>query len=199
MSLMSARSVNRLLEEIGKALGALPGVFSTVQWGGRAYKLPGPGGNRNKPKLLAHVWMTKAGDAVGVDFKLAKERAVEVVDQHDWIRPHSFRTLAPSGWVSAKIRTAKQAASLKRLLGESRSLYGKTAEPDPVPARDDPGAGASPGASPIARKIDAVMRQAAAEGWKPRGMDDFDATSSRARTGGRSNRGPHAKARSRKG
>ena len=43
-----------LLAEVAKVLNALPGVFSTPQWGGRAYKLP-RGGNSGKPKLLAHV------------------------------------------------------------------------------------------------------------------------------------------------
>src|SRR5688572_30491941 len=85
----TTRSITQIQEQIASALGKLPGVFSTVQWGGRAYKLPSPNGNRKKPKLLAHVYMDKSGKALFVDFKLEREHARQVVDECDWIKPHS--------------------------------------------------------------------------------------------------------------
>ena len=42
---MSTR-LARHMGEIGSLLNDLPNVFSTPQWGGRAYKLPGPNGRR---------------------------------------------------------------------------------------------------------------------------------------------------------
>jgi hypothetical protein len=72
------RKITEIQDLIAAALNALPGVFSTVQWGGRAYKV-GP----RKPKafkLLAHVYLTRDEDAVCVDFKLPKQRAASVVN-----------------------------------------------------------------------------------------------------------------------
>ena len=144
-------------DELTAALQALPGVFSTPQWGGRAWKLPGPGGSRRKPKLLAHLVASE--EAIGVSFKLERHRARDVVERHEWIEPHAFRTLAPSGWLSARVRTKRQAAILAKLLAESRTLYGgaqETAAPRRGSASD-----------PVARRVDQVMEQARARGWTP--------------------------------
>ena len=137
-------------ESIAAALNAMPGVFSTVQWGGRAYKLPGPNGSKRKPKLLAHVCITKAGDALSVDFKLERDRAKKVIAAHDWIERHHFRTLAPSGWVSATVKNTTQAKALTNLLVESRAMY--PIESSPKRAKAEP-------TGDIARHIDSVMRQ----------------------------------------
>jgi hypothetical protein len=138
-----------LQDSVAKSLNSMPGVFSTVQWGGRAYKMPRPGGSKRKPKLLTHVCITRAGDALSVDFKLERDRAKKVVAAHDWIEPHPFRTLAPSGWVSATVKTKTQAKALIKLLGESRALY--PIEPSPKRAKPEP-------TGDIARRIDFVMR-----------------------------------------
>ena len=158
---MSTR-IATLLESLSSTLNALPGVFSTAQWGGRAYKLPGPGGNRKRPKLVAFIATTRAGDAVTVSFKLERERAADVVERYAWIEPHSFRTLAPSGWVTAVLTTKRQAGTLKKLLAEARTLL-----PAAEPVEDEP-AGPARGrsADPVARRIDRVMRDAAADGWE---------------------------------
>lgn len=181
MMIMARSNIADIQASISRTLNALPGVFSTVQWGGRAYKLPGPGGNMKKPRLLAHVWLTKSGDAVGVDFKLEKSRADAVVEQYIWIERHSFRTLAPSGWVTARISANSQCKVVEQLLRESRSLY---------PAGDgDRDAGSHAGSqtaarnrkretgaaiSAVDRRIDAVLREKKAQGWKPAQADDFD-------------------------
>ncbi len=145
-----------LLGEIGAVLNGLPGVFSTVQWGGRAYKVPGPSG-RSKAKLLAFVSTDGTGADVFVSFKLKPPRAREVVDRHDWIEPHSFRTLAPSGWLTARVRTRRQLAILTDLLHESRALYAPAAETEPKPTRHDD----------AARHIDQVMTNLRVSGWSP--------------------------------
>jgi hypothetical protein len=155
------------MESLGTTLSALPGVFSTVQWGGRAYKLPGPGGNRKKPKLVAHVHPTRDGTGVSVSFKLEKQRAADVVERHAWIEPHSFRTLAPSGWVTAVLTTKRQAKAVEKLLVEARSLLPTTqGEPAPTPMSH------GTASDPVARRIDRIMRDAVADGWKTRD-DDF--------------------------
>ena len=56
----------RLLEDLGAVLNALGGVFSTPQWGGRAYKLPRRGGARERPRLVAFVGPSRDGRAVTV-------------------------------------------------------------------------------------------------------------------------------------
>ena len=155
--------INDIQARVSSILNGLGGVFSTPQWGGRAYKLPGPGGSRSKPKLLAHVTTSREGDAVTASFKLEKARAVEVVERYRWIEPHSFRTLAPAGWVTARVTTRRQVTTLAKLLPESRALYG-AAEPKP---------GRTGTADPAVGRIDRVMRAARAEGWSPPVDDDF--------------------------
>jgi hypothetical protein len=167
---MAARPLNgRLLEDLGTVLNAMPGVFSTPQWGGRAYKLPGSGGHRAKrPRLVAFVAPTGDGRAVTVSFKLEPRRAADVIEEHDWIEPHSFRTLAPSGWVTAILTTKRQAAALRRLLLESHALHAPPEPPPPPPApprASAPSAAADGGRG--ASRIDAVMADARARGWSP--------------------------------
>ena len=162
------KRVQAILHDLSRRLNSLPGVFSTPQWGGRAYKVPGPNGNPKKPKLVAFVAMNKARDAIGVQFKLTRPRAEQVVDDHDWIRPHSFRTLAPAGWVSAKVTGKRQLTVLAKLLAESRALYPTVPKTQANPKER------SAGSDAVSRRIDHVMREMQAEGWRPRGDDDFD-------------------------
>ena len=157
---MPAR-LDEVRQDLMAALAALRGVFSTPQWGGRAWKLPGPGGNRKKPKLVAFVAPAGEGGAVAVSFKLARSRAQEVVKRHKWVSPHSFRTLAPSGWVTAEVSTKRQATALKKLLAESRALHGDAEAPTEAPRTG--------GADPLARRLDDVMAQARKRGWTPGG------------------------------
>ena len=162
------KRVQAILRDLTRRLNSLPGVFSTPQWGGRAYKVLGPNGNPNKPKLVAFVAMNKARDAIGVQFKLTRPRAEQVIDDHDWIRPHSFRTLAPAGWVSAKVTGKRQLTVLAKLLAESRALYPTVPKTQANPKER------STGSDDVSRRIDHVMREMQAEGWRPRGEDDFD-------------------------
>ncbi len=162
---MPARTAD-LLEHLGRALGALPGVFSTPQWGGRAWKLPGPGGNRRKPRLVAFVGCTREG-AVAVSFKLAPGRAADVVARNAWVRPHDFRTLAPSGWLTARVTTARQASSLVKLLQECRRLHGD--EPEQTAEK-----AATRGGPPAASHLDRVMGAMRERGWSPPQRDGFD-------------------------
>lgn len=160
--------VQAILRDLSRRLNSLPGVFSTPQWGGRAYKVPGPNGNPKKPKLVAFVALNKARDAIGVQFKLTRSRAEQVVDDYDWISPHSFRTLAPAGWVSAKVTGKRQLTVLAKLLAESRALYPTVPKTQANPKEQRAGSDA------ISRRIDQVMHEMKAEGWHPRGDDDFD-------------------------
>ncbi|MHC5008066.1 MAG: luciferase domain-containing protein [Planctomycetota bacterium] len=145
-----------LLAELAELLNDLPGVFSTPQWGGRAYKVPQRGAG--KPKLLAHVSPVDGADGVTVSFKLPPPEAATQVERHDWIAPHSFRTLAPSGWVTAHVRTKRQLATLRKLLRESHGLHGVVTADDPGPRQE--------GGDDSAR-IDRVLGEAANEGWSP--------------------------------
>ena len=161
---MSKRIIE-IQESVASGLNGLPGVFSTVQRGGRAYKV----GDSRKFKLLSHVCLSDAGDAVYVGFKLTKDRAREVVDQHDWITPHSFRTLAGSGWVAAEVRTKSQCKVIAKLLAESRALYPVHETVKPRKGKrgvnDDDG---------VVQRIGAVLRERKAAGWSPNHADGFD-------------------------
>ena len=49
---MAKIPVEAILESLAAALNAMPDVFSTPQWGGRAYKLPGPGSRGTKKPVI---------------------------------------------------------------------------------------------------------------------------------------------------
>ncbi len=169
---LATRRSKTLFEEVGTLLSGLPGVFSTAQWGGRAYKLPGPGGARSRPKLVAHACCAEtsgkgAAGRVTVSFKLPPDRAGAAVQRHDWIAPHSFRTLAPAGWVTATVSRRRQLATLGRLLRESRQLYGDANRAAEEPARK------KRRRDRVAGHIDQVMRRARAKGWSPPEGEDF--------------------------
>ena len=127
------KRVQAILRDLSRRPDSLPGVFSTPQRGGRAYQVPEPNGNPKKPKLVAFVAMNKARDAIGVQFKLTRPRAEQVIYDHDWISPHSFRTLAPAGWVRAKVTGKRQLTVLTKLLTESRALYPTVQETQAAP------------------------------------------------------------------
>jgi predicted DNA-binding protein (MmcQ/YjbR family) len=151
-----ASRTQMLLAELAALLNSLPGVFSTPQWGGRAYKVPR--GTSGKPKLLAHVTPVDREDAVTVSFKLQPPEAADQVERHDWITPHSFRTLAPSGWVTARVSTKRHVATLRKLLRESHGLHGVVTASDPGPKQ----AGGDDSA-----RIDRVLGEAKDGGWTP--------------------------------
>jgi hypothetical protein len=164
-----ALRIESILDAVARHLNGLEGVYSTVQWGGRAYKLPGAGNTRRKPRLLAFVYCTRDRAAVGVDFKLEPERAAAVVERHAWLERHNFKTLAPCGWVSAMVSSRRQVGPLCRLLSESRALYtagGDAAVPHDRP-EDRRGRRPSRAADPVAQRIDRVMKEARAGGWAP--------------------------------
>jgi hypothetical protein len=162
--------IGRLLSDVSGIFNGMPAVFSTPQWGGRAYKLPGRDGDRGKPRLLAHITMRRAADAVNVDFKLPPDRAAAEIDRLQWLSPHSFRTLAPAGWVTATLSDRRRVRSLARLLAESRALHGETETLQPSAphaveacvARSDEST-----SDGVARRINRVMREANVDGWTP--------------------------------
>ncbi len=165
------KRIGAILEDLAVTLSGLSGVFSTPQWGGRAYKLPGPNGNLKKPKLLAFVVLSKDQASISVAFKLSRQRSVEVVERNDWIEPHSFRTLAPAGWVSANITNKRQVATLRKMLSESRELYPAVEVEVKAATKKRTKAAMSDGTS---FQIDKVMNALAAEGWRPMDDDGFD-------------------------
>ena len=164
---MNAR-IKEIQEKISSALNKLPDVFSTVQWGGRAYKVQLPAPGRRNFKLLAHLWVSDEEDAVGIAFKLERKRAQDVVEQFDWIEPHSFRTLAPAGWVTARVTTKSQCAALIKLLGESRTQYPVNSD---KPMRRGK---RRPEVDVVSRRIEVVVREKMRAGWSPNQDDDFD-------------------------
>lgn len=178
-----------ILERVDAVLSVLPGVFSTAQWGGRAYKLPGPGGSLKRPKLVAFVVVLKDNACVEVSFKLSKERAAAVVKGSDFIRPNSFSSLGKAGWLEARLTRVRQVAVLRRLLVECRAMYGGQDQAvdhaacgpaNPIQGRRETSRapGRSPTtvspANPVAARIARVAEAARHElGWSPAGRDDF--------------------------
>lgn len=165
------KRIGAILEDLAVTLSGLSGVFSTPQWGGRAYKLPGPNGNLKKPKLLAHVVLSKDQASISIAFKLSRQRSVDVVDKYDWIEPHSFRTLAPAGWVIATVTNKKHLAILKKLLAESRLLYPAIEVEVNANTKKRKKAAENDYTS---FKIDKVMGALAAQGLRPMDDDGFD-------------------------
>jgi hypothetical protein len=157
-----------LLKAIGSDLADLPDVYSTAQWGGRAWKVPGPGGSKAKPKLLAHVTPTRDERAISVTFKLPRDRAAAAADAHAWIEPSSFGKLGRSGWLAATLTTKRQWKTLRPLLAESREQYPRT-----EPARAEPARRGRVG-SDDARRVDRVMKELGESGWSPGDDDGFD-------------------------
>lgn len=172
-------STSDLLSGIAAILNGLPDVFSTAQWGGRAYKLPGPDGSTKKPKLLAFVSVSadNEGDdeCVSVVFKLPKERSDAVTERFDWIGPFNFGNWKRSGWIAARLTDGRQLRAMKRLLGECRELFPTRKTPErrrrrPGPGRED--GPRSTGTHPVVRRIDRVMAEARKEGWRPMSSGD---------------------------
>jgi hypothetical protein len=145
----------------------MDGVFSTPQWGGRAYKVarPDAAGTRGrsdpKGKIVAFMALDEAGKAVQVSFKIPPADAQDACERFDWIQPHSFRTLAPSGWVTATVGFKRQVGTLSRLLAKSYALHGyRAAEPSDT-------ATARPATDADAGHIDRVMDKVRDDGWSP--------------------------------
>jgi hypothetical protein len=169
------RIAHDLLAGVAKILNDLPDVTSAAQWGGRAYKLPGPGGSMKRPKLLAFVSAADDGRTVHVTFKLEKMRAGHVIRAHDWIAREPFGSLGKAGWVLAHLRTRTQLKVLSKLLSESRLLHPAHKPPEPMQSvmRDDHRTSAQ---DAVARRIDRVMLELKSNGWRPSGgsQDDVD-------------------------
>ncbi|MCL4211907.1 MAG: hypothetical protein HRU76_10390 [Phycisphaeraceae bacterium] len=181
--------VGPILERLDAALSALPGVFSTAQWGGRAYKLPGPGGSLKKPKLLAFVVVLKGDEGVEISFKLTRERAASVVNASGFIRPNSFGSLGRAGWLEARVTRLRQVETLRPLLTECRAMFGgveagsgSTVSVELSGRMAPRGAAKTAGrdrrtpapANPVAAHIARVVEQARHElGWSPGDRDDF--------------------------
>ena len=166
---MARRSPERLLEALHEIISALPDVFSAVQWGGRAYKLPRPDGTTKKPRLLAFVTLKEKDASIHVGFKLPKDRAADAVDQYAWLNPSTFGTHGQSGWVDADITQKRQLAPLGKLLSECRATF--TVNPPDEPEWKSPGTGKVSNAE--ARRIDRVMGALKADGWSPPEDDAF--------------------------
>ena len=69
---------------------------------------------------------------------------------------------------SAKVTGKRQLTVLAKLLAESRALYPTIQKTQANPMER------STGSDAVSRRIDQVMGEMQAEGWRPRGDDDFD-------------------------
>lgn len=160
-----SKKITEIQGIVSRALNELPQVFSTVQWGGRAYKV----GSARKFKLLAHTWISRQGDALHIDLKLQKKRAADVVKRFAWINRHSFRTLGSSGWITCEIRTKTQAKAVIPLLSESHAMYPINSEEKQMRSRERDSE-----VEIVVRTMDAVLSRKKAEGWRPIHDDGFD-------------------------
>ena len=176
---MAKIPVEAILESLAAALNAMPDVFSTPQWGGRAYKLPGPGSRgTKKPVLLTHVSIPKERDSVRLGFRLDVPHAKTVVKQHKFIKPSTFGTLGKCGWLETALKTNAQCRIVIGLLKESRALHpvsdAAAVKVESKPARNSKrGAVASGEDDGVAKRLDAVLRRKREEGWSPQD-DGFD-------------------------
>ena len=127
---------DQILDTLADVLNGMDCVFSTPQWGGRAYKVPKPDGTqgKSKGKIVAFVALDEAGKTVHISFKIPPGDAQDACERYDWIEPHSFRTLAPSGWVTATVATRRQVGTLTRFLKQSHAMLGVRIATPPAPA-----------------------------------------------------------------
>ncbi len=158
---------DQILDTLAAVLNGMDGVFSTPQWGGRAYKVArpdaaGPRGRSDpKGKIVAFMALDGAGRSVQVSFKIPPADAQEACEKFDWIQPHSFRTLAPSGWLTATVATKRDVGILTRFLKQSHAMHGVRAATPPAPS------GSSRPADDDAGHIDRVMDKVRDDGWSP--------------------------------
>ncbi len=157
---------DQILDTLAAVLAGMDGVFSTPQWGGRAYKVGRPDGahrkGKGKGKIVAFMALDGAGKAVQVSFKIPPTDAQTACERYDWIEPHSFRTLAPSGWLTATVATKRRVGTLTSFLKQSHAMHGVRVATPSEPA------GWSRAADDDASRIDRVMGQVRDDGWSPR-------------------------------
>ena len=103
-----------------------------------------------------------ADKAVQVSFKIPPTDAQTACERYDWIEPHSFRTLAPSGWLTATVTTKRQVGTLGGFLKQSHAMHGVRAATPSDPADS------SRAADDDAGHIDRVMDKVRDDGWSPR-------------------------------
>lgn len=158
-----------LRDEMARIALALPGVFETTLWGRWAYKVPDPKG-KSKGKLLTclvdgknHGWHAQ--------FKLSPERAEAVIAKWKWIEEHPWKTLGPSGWMVARPRDKKQMKVFAELLAESRALLPDVPTEAEVAEQVSDAPRVASG-SKVASRIDAVVREMKAKGWRHYDDDD---------------------------
>lgn len=175
----------KLRQAMAQIALALPGVFEATQWGGWVYKVVGRGGTKKTSskaggaKMLCYVVDGK-NHGWHCQFKLPGTsedgRAFEVVKKTAWVEVHPWKTLGPSGWVVARPRTKPQLKKLAGLLAESRALlpsYESTVEAVTTAEQKSSAAvgpassaGSAATSSNVARRLDAVMREARELGWQ---------------------------------
>jgi hypothetical protein len=163
------RSSEHLLGELHDLIMALPDVFSAVQWGGRAYKLPRPDGSTKKPRLLAFVTLKEQEGSIHVGFKLPLDKAAEAVDRYAWLEPSTFGSHGKSGWVDANITQKRQLKPLGKLIAACRETF-VVAPPAERSQGDTPAASVT---TSDAGRIDRLLDSIRADGWSPPEDDDF--------------------------
>ncbi len=142
--------------KLHELLESFDGVWSSPQWGGRAYKI----GPQRKPKLFAFVYEDKG--RCMVEFKLPPEAAGQAVQRYRWVVRHPWSNLRRSGWVQVTFQRSAQLGPLGKLLTQTRQLFASTS----TPVRDKPRA-----RDPVAARIESVMRQARQRGLRPQDGD----------------------------
>ena len=153
---MPPTNTSKLLNELNEYLLAFKQVFSSIQWGGKAYKLPDIKGNKSKPKLFVFTQIDEKNNALIADFKLPLEVAANAVEKHAHLTPSPFSNWAKTGWVSARFTTTRQLTSTKPLFKIS---YDNLPKPSISPSSKPTPQSASPSStSPVAQKIDTIMQ-----------------------------------------
>lgn len=175
----------KLRQAMAQIALALPGVFEATQWGGWVYKVVGRDGTKKTSsktggaKMLCYIVDGK-NHGWHCQFKLPGTsedgRACEVVQKTAWVEVHPWKTLGPSGWVVARPRTKPQLKKLAALLAESRALLpsyetASAGDEDFQTQNDAQGGalssrGSAATSSHVARRLDAVMREARELGWQ---------------------------------
>ena len=115
-------SPGQLAAELDEFLATFDHVFSTVQWGGKLYKIPDPKRGRKKPKMFVFIKIpndhnnSQAGKHLAAFFKLPDKPAQDAVKKYDWLTFSTFGDWGKKGWLDAQINNKRSLGVLKRLL-----------------------------------------------------------------------------------
>ncbi|WP_432798265.1 hypothetical protein [Poriferisphaera sp. WC338] len=119
---MAKANVGELAAELDEYLLGFEHVFSTVQWGGKLYKVPDKKLGRKKPKMFVFVNIVtveekgKQVEKLTTFFKMPQVEGDAAVKKYGWIRYSTFGQSGQKGWLDAMIENRRSLGVLKKLV-----------------------------------------------------------------------------------